>query len=72
MSAESTPMLASAIPAFELFMASWKSMLDDPDLQTENIGKFIRPGLAMATKYYDKMGGTNAFTIAMYEYTFLL
>jgi hypothetical protein len=65
MSAESTPVLASAIPSFELFMSAWGAMLADIYLQHENVGKFIHPGLAIATKYYNKMGDTDAYIIAM-------
>ena len=70
MSAENTPILAGAIPAFELFMTSWKAMMDDVDLQAENIRKFIRPGLAIATKYYNRMGETDAYVIAMCEWSY--
>ncbi|KAJ7495122.1 hypothetical protein FB451DRAFT_1360076 [Mycena latifolia] len=66
MSSENTPILASAIPAFELFIASWKAMLNDADLRSENIGNFIRPGLAIAEKYYNKMADTDAYIIAMF------
>jgi hypothetical protein len=52
-----------------LFIVSWKSMLADRDLQAENIDKCIQPGLAIADKYYDKMGDTNAYIIAMCEST---
>jgi hypothetical protein len=37
-------------------------MLGDIDLQQENVGKFI---LAIATKYYHKMGDTGTYIIAM-------
>ncbi|KAF8193834.1 hypothetical protein K438DRAFT_1969136 [Mycena galopus ATCC 62051] len=70
MLAENTPILAGAIPSFELFMASWKAMLRDPDLQHKDIGKFINPGLAIANKYYDKMGETDAYIIAMFSGAF--
>ncbi|KAJ6467257.1 ribonuclease H-like domain-containing protein, partial [Mycena sanguinolenta] len=66
MSTENTPILAGAIPAFELFMTSWKAMLDDVDLQVENIRNFIHPGLAIAKKYYNRMGETDAYIIAMF------
>lgn len=55
------------IPAFELFMATWKAMLADADLQAENISKFIDPGLEVTNKYHDKMGDTDAYIIAMCE-----
>ena len=69
MSAENTPLLAAAIPSFELFMASWNTMLANEDLKAENIEKFIQPGLVIATKYYNKMGDTDAYIIAMHECT---
>jgi hypothetical protein len=65
MSAENTPILAGSIPAFELFISSWKSMLADTDLQNENISKFIQPGLDIATNYYNKMGDMDAYIISM-------
>jgi hypothetical protein len=64
MSAESTPVLAGAIPSFELFMSAWQAVLADIDLQQENVGKFIWPGLAIATKY-NKMGDTDMYIITM-------
>lgn len=67
MSAENTPILAGSIPAFELFMAAWNAMLADADLKEENISKFIDPGLAVANTYYNKMGDTDAYIIAMCE-----
>jgi hypothetical protein len=67
MSAENTPILAGSIPAFELFMAAWNAMLTDADLQAENLSKFIDPGLAVANTYYNKMGDTDAYIIAMCE-----
>jgi hypothetical protein len=65
MSAEDTPILSGAIPAFELFMSSWQSMVNDADLEAENVARFIRPGLAIATKYYKKFDDTDAYIIAM-------
>jgi hypothetical protein len=62
-----TPVLAGAIPSFELFMSAWQAMLGDIDLQEENVGKFIEPGLAIATKYYNKMGDTDTYIIAKYS-----
>jgi hypothetical protein len=65
MSAESTPVLAGAIPSFELFMSALQAMLADIELQQENVGKFIQPGRVITTKYYNKMGDTDAYIIAM-------
>jgi len=65
MSAEDTPILSGAIPAFELFMSLWQSMVNNVDLEAENVKQFIRPGLAIATKYYKKFDDTDAYIIAM-------
>jgi hypothetical protein len=65
MLAENTPILAATIPAFELFMSSWESMLDDSDLEDENVEQIISPGLDIAKKYYNKFGDTNAYNMAM-------
>jgi hypothetical protein len=40
-------------------MSAWWVMLADIYLQHENVGKFICPGLAIATKDYNKMGETG-------------
>ncbi|KAJ7490620.1 hypothetical protein FB451DRAFT_1165971 [Mycena latifolia] len=66
MSAENTTILAGSIPAVERFISSWQSMLADPDLHKENIAKSIQPGLDIATNYYNKMGDTDAYIIAMF------
>ena len=65
MSAENTPVLASALPAFELFVDSWKTMVKDVDLIKENVVQFIKPGLTIAKKYYNRFGETDAYIIAM-------
>ncbi|KAJ7196396.1 hypothetical protein GGX14DRAFT_673258 [Mycena pura] len=48
-------MLAATIPAFELFIKSWKSMKADVDLRNQNVRQFIAPGLTVAESYYNKM-----------------
>jgi hypothetical protein len=65
MSAENTPILSGAIPAFELFMSSWKSMVAERELQAENVAQFIRPGLDVAAKYYNRFGDTDAYIVSM-------
>lgn len=72
MSSENTPILSGAIPAFELFMAAWKAMVADPDLEPENVEKFIQPGLDLANKYYNRFGDTDAYIIAMCKHWLLL
>ncbi|KAJ7463111.1 hypothetical protein B0H11DRAFT_2241093 [Mycena galericulata] len=64
MSAENTPVLAGALPAFELFVDSWKTMVKDADLIKENVVQFIKPGLTIAKKYYNRFGDTDAYIIA--------
>jgi hypothetical protein len=71
MSSENTPILAATIPAFELFISSWGSMMSDIDLEEENISEIISPGLAIAKKYYDKFDNTDAYIIAMCELIWL-
>ncbi|KAJ7665623.1 hypothetical protein B0H14DRAFT_2658494, partial [Mycena olivaceomarginata] len=63
--AENTPVLAGALPAFELFVDSWKTMVKDTDLIKENVVQFIEPGLTIAKKYYNRFGDTDAYIIAM-------
>ncbi|KAJ7195321.1 hypothetical protein GGX14DRAFT_366857 [Mycena pura] len=65
MAAENTPMLAAAIPAFELFVNSWEAMKADNELELQNVTQFIEPGLAIAEKYYNKFEDTDAYLISM-------
>jgi hypothetical protein len=65
MAAENTPLLAAAIPAFELFVTAWKNMAINPTIIAEGIVPFIRPGLTIAKKYYDLFMETDAYIIAM-------
>lgn len=65
MSAENTPVLAGALPAFELFVDSWMTMVKDVDLIKENVVQFIKPGLTIAKKYYNRFGDINAYIISM-------
>ncbi|KAJ7114473.1 hypothetical protein C8R44DRAFT_740612 [Mycena epipterygia] len=66
MLAENTPVLAGALPAFELFVDSWKTMVKDVDLIKENVVQFIKPGLTIAKKYHNRFSDTDAYIIAMY------
>jgi hypothetical protein len=65
MSAENTPILSGAIPAFELFKSSWETMVADRELRAENVAHFIKPGLDIAAKYYNRFGDTDAYIISM-------
>jgi hypothetical protein len=61
MSAEKTPILSGAIPAFEMFMSSWEKLAKEhPHLKP-----LIDPGLEWASIYYAKMDRTRAYIIAM-------
>ncbi|KAJ6537028.1 hypothetical protein B0H19DRAFT_1079405 [Mycena capillaripes] len=62
---ENTPVLAGALPAFELFVDSWKTMVKDTDLIKENVVQFIKPGLTIAKKYYNRFDDTDSYIIAM-------
>jgi len=61
MSAETTPILSGAIPAFELFMSKWEQL----SMEFPRLKSLIAPGLEWATKYYSKMDRTKAYIIAM-------
>ena len=66
MSAESTPILSGAIPAFETFMTSWEKLAKDfPRLEP-----LIAPGLDWASMYYARMDRTRAYIIAMCKQQF--
>lgn len=60
MSAESTPILSGAIPAFEMFMTHLEQLSKQPRLK-----QLVKPGLDWACKYYARMDRTRAYTIAM-------
>lgn len=61
MSAEKTPILSGAIPAFEMFMSRWEKLgREHPHLKP-----LIKPGLEWAYKYYGRMDRTRAYIIAM-------
>lgn len=61
MSAERTPILSGAIPAFELFMSRWEKLMEEhPHLE-----QLIKPGLEWASMYYGRMDRTRAYIIAM-------
>ena len=60
MSGESTPILAGAMPAFEVFMTQWEQLGKQPHLE-----RLIKPGLDWACRYYAQMDRTQAYTIAM-------
>lgn len=61
MSAESTPILSGAIPAFEMFMTKWEKLADEHT----KLKPFVQPGLDWTYKYYDRMDQTRAYVVAM-------
>lgn len=61
MSAEKTPILSGAIPAFETFMSSWEKLAREH----RRLKPLIKPGLDWAYMYYGRMDRTKAYIIAM-------
>ena len=61
MSSERMPILGGVIPAFELSMMQWEQL----DVNTCHYAPFIKLGLKWAQKYYQHMGQTHTYTIAM-------
>ncbi|CAK5276396.1 unnamed protein product [Mycena citricolor] len=62
---EGTPMMAEAIPAYELFISAWEAMCKDNLLAAEGLDEIIEPGLVIAEKYHGLMKDTAAYAIAM-------
>jgi hypothetical protein len=63
MSAESMPVLSSAVAIFEIFMSEWEDLAKDyPKLLP-----WIRVGLVWAKKYYKLMDDTDAYMVTMGE-----
>ena len=61
MSAESTPILAGAIPCFEMFMSAWEQLATlHPQL-----APWIDTGMEYAISYYGRMDCTRSYIIAM-------
>jgi urease accessory protein UreE len=64
MSAEQTPILSGAIPAFEMFMTAWEELGNKhPPLQ-----RWTKIGIHWATKYYKKMDQTRAYVVSMCKF----
>jgi hypothetical protein len=64
MSAESMPVLSSAVAIFEVFMSEWEDL-------GEAHGKlkpWINVGLNWAKKYYNLMDHTDAYIVTMGEF----
>ncbi|KAF8137053.1 ribonuclease H-like domain-containing protein [Boletus edulis] len=62
MSSESMPILGGAIPAFKLLMIQWDALC----IKAPHCAPFVKVGLDWAQKYYERMGQTRAYVIAMF------
>jgi hypothetical protein len=61
MSVDANPILAGAIPAFEMFMTSWERLA----AKHPRLKPWIDVGLDWATTYYSRMDLTTSYIIAM-------
>ena len=64
MSGETNPILAGAIPAFEMFMMSWERLAE----KHPRFRSWIDIGLHWASTYYSRMDLTKSYIIAMGEF----
>ena len=67
MSAESMPVLSSAVAIFEIFMSEWESLRH----RTPRLTPWINVGLDWAKKYYKFMDDTDAYIVTMCEFLVL-
>jgi hypothetical protein len=67
MSAEKTPVLATSMVHFEMFMTNWEKLGD----KNPNIKQYTDIGLKWATKYYKRMDDSKAYLIAQREFILL-
>jgi len=63
MSAESMPMLSSAVAIFEIFMSQWEEL----GKQFKKLTPWIKVGLNWAKKYYSLMDDTDVYIVTMSE-----
>ncbi|KIK13434.1 hypothetical protein PISMIDRAFT_44079, partial [Pisolithus microcarpus 441] len=61
---ESFPLLSRAVPLFKTFMAQWEQL----SLNEPHFAPYIEIGLHHARSYYQRMGETNAYVIAMHKF----
>ena len=61
MSGESTPLLGSVVPMFEMLIVQW----DQLSKEVPRCAPFIDAGIECARKYYKRMGSTRAYLISM-------
>jgi hypothetical protein len=64
MSAESMPVLSSAVAIFEIFMSEWESL----GKKYPKLIPWIDVGLDWAKKYYKFMDDTDAYIVTMCEF----
>lgn len=67
MSAESMPVLSSAVAIFEIFMSQWEELGEEHPKLTP----WIKVGLVWAKKYYNLMDDTDAYIVTMSEFFIL-
>jgi hypothetical protein len=67
MSAEKYPTLSGAIPAFEMFMTAWETLIQG----NAHLKPLVDPGLEWTYMYYARMDRTKAYVIAMCKWLIL-
>jgi hypothetical protein len=67
MSAESMPVLSSAVAIFEIFMTEWEEL----GKEYPKLSPWINIGLKWAKKYYRLMDDTDAYIVTMGEFFIL-
>ena len=67
MSAESMPVLSSAVAIFEIFMSQWEEL----GKEFKRLTPWINVGLNWAKKYYKFMDDTDAYIVTMGEFFIL-
>jgi hypothetical protein len=67
MSAESMPVLSSAIAIFKIFMSEWEDLAK----KFKKLVPWIKVGLRWAKKYYNLMNDTDTYIITMGEFFIL-
>src|ERR1700743_357086 len=67
MSAESMPVLSSAVTIFEIFMTEWEEL----GKEYPKLSPWINIGLKWAKKYYRLMDDTDAYIVTMGEFFIL-
>ena len=65
MSNERTPILAGAIPSFEMFMSRWEKLV----AEHPHLAPLVEPGLNLTYNYYGRMDRTRAYIVAMRKWS---